>query len=175
MRKGKEPFLKILLRASSPRLARLESGLEFRGRRARFEAEIRNSKRRCTGGSLGVYLNWNECHGISYLLPNHQSNAHLCQINSEMRLPKFLRPPESHRRNRSKTRSEISLVEGQGEGIPGGSPSSLLILRRCCQLSIVFCHFSAARNTHGPQVRPTRFSNILPVYRGPTIHPTGTA
>ena len=125
-------------------MARQESSLEFRGRRARFEAEIRKSKRRRTWGSLGVYLNWSECHGVSYLLPNHQSNAHLCQINSKMRLPKFLRPPESHHRNRSETRNEISLAEGQGEvdpTVPGGLPSTPLILRRCCQLSIVFQRF----------------------------------
>ena len=38
--------------SKDPPEARLESSLEFRGRRVRFEAEIRYSKRRCTCGSL---------------------------------------------------------------------------------------------------------------------------
>ena len=35
-----------------------------------------------------------------------------------MKLQNFLRLPKSHRQNRSKVRSEISLVEGQGEVDP---------------------------------------------------------
>lgn len=34
---------------------------------------------------------------------------------SEMKLPKFLRPPKSRRQNRTEARSEISPVDGQGQ------------------------------------------------------------
>ena len=37
-----------------------------------------------------------------------------------MKLPKFLRPPKSHRRPQSKARSEISPTEGQSEVDPTG-------------------------------------------------------
>ena len=152
--------------SKDPPEARLESSLEFRGRRVRFEAEIRYSKRRCTCGSPGVYLNWNECRRVSYLLPNHQSNAHLRQINSKMKWSKFLRPPESHRRNRSKTRSEISisLVEGRGEvdqTVLGGLPNTLLILSRCYQLSIAFQRFlSLLGCTQCPRISGTTHARL---------------
>ena len=45
---------------------------------------------------------------LSYLLSNH----HLRRLNSKMKLPMFIR------KNRSKARSEISLVEGQSEVDP---------------------------------------------------------
>ena len=50
-------------------------------------------------------------HEASYLLSRH----HLRHLNSKMKLPKFLRPPGGHRRQRSKARSEINLTEGQSE------------------------------------------------------------
>ena len=38
--------------------------------------------------------------------------------NDKMKLPKFLRLPKFHRRTRSKARSEIGPIEGQGEPDP---------------------------------------------------------
>lgn len=53
----------------------------------------------------------NESHESSHLL----SHRHLHRPRDNMKLPKFLRPPKIHRRNRSKARSEIGPVEGQNE------------------------------------------------------------
>ena len=43
------------------------------------------------------------------------SRNHPPHPNSKMKLPKLLRLPKSHRRQRSKARSEISPTEGQSE------------------------------------------------------------
>ena len=39
-------------------------------------------------------------------------------LRNDMKLPKFLRPPKTHLRNRSKARSEIGPIEGPGEVDP---------------------------------------------------------
>ena len=54
------------------------------------------------------------CHEADHLL----SHQHLQQLNGEMKLPKFLSPLKSHRRQRSKARSEISPAKGQSEVDP---------------------------------------------------------
>ena len=60
--------------------------------------------------ALNIDSEWNECHEASYLLSNH----HLRHLKSRMKLPKFLRLPGSHCRQRSKARSEMGATEGQG-------------------------------------------------------------
>jgi len=61
--------------------------------------------------ALSVGLEWNECHEASSPL----SHRHLRRLRDKMKLPKFLRLPKSHRRARSKARSEIGPIEGQSE------------------------------------------------------------
>ena len=61
--------------------------------------------------ALSVGLEWDDCHEASSLLSRH----HLHHLDSKMRFPKFLRLPGSHRRQRSKARSEISPTEGQND------------------------------------------------------------
>ena len=62
-------------------------------------------------GALVVNPEWDECHKASHLLSHH----HLHHLNSEMKSLKSLFPPKSHRRQRSKARSEINPAEGQSE------------------------------------------------------------
>ena len=59
---------------------------------------------------------WNESHEATFLL----SNRHLRRLSDGMKLPNFLRLPKSHRRNRSKARSELDTgpAEGQDEAVP---------------------------------------------------------
>ena len=62
--------------------------------------------------ALNVDPEWDESHEASYLLSHH-----LHPPNDEMKLPKFLRPPKIHRRQRSKARSELEIdsIEGHNE------------------------------------------------------------
>ena len=57
---------------------------------------------------------WSKRHEVDYLSPTH----HLHRLNSEMKLPKFLRPSKSRRQNRSEDGSEISPIKGRGEVDP---------------------------------------------------------
>jgi len=53
---------------------------------------------------------WNECHEASYLLSRH----HLHRLSDKMKfLKNLLCLPKSHRRARSKARSEIAPIEDQ--------------------------------------------------------------
>ena len=61
----------------------------------------------------GLRPEW-ECHEPSHLL----SHRHLHRPRGNMKLPKFLRLPIGHRRNRSKARSEIGPIEGQTDVDP---------------------------------------------------------
>jgi len=54
---------------------------------------------------------WNKCHEVNYLLSAH----HLHRPSNDMGLRDFLSLPKGHRRSRSKARSEIGSIEGQGE------------------------------------------------------------
>jgi len=54
---------------------------------------------------------WNKCHEANYLLSSH----HLHRPSNNMGLRDFLSLPKGHRRSRSKARSEIGSIEGQGE------------------------------------------------------------
>ena len=60
---------------------------------------------------LSVGPEWNESHEAGSLLSHH----HLHRSNEKMKLSKFLRLPNSNRRARSKSRSEIGSIEGQNE------------------------------------------------------------
>ena len=63
-----------------------------------------------TVSALRIVSKWSECHEVSYLLSNH----HLRRLNTKM-FSKFLSLSKSHRKNRSKARSEINPIEGQSE------------------------------------------------------------
>ena len=61
--------------------------------------------------ALGVGSEWNESHEASSLL----SDRHLRRLSDDMKLPSFLRLPKSHRRSRSKARSELDTGPAEGQ------------------------------------------------------------
>ena len=61
--------------------------------------------------ALSVGPEWNSCHEASYLLSRH----HLLNRPSDKMESAFLCLPIGRRRARSKARSEVSPIEGQGE------------------------------------------------------------
>ena len=64
--------------------------------------------------ALSVDSKWGECHAASHLLSYH----HLHRPSDDMKLLRFLCLPKSHRRARSKARSEIGPTEDQSGADP---------------------------------------------------------
>ena len=88
--------------------------------------------------ALRVGLKWKRIPRArsSYPLSHH----HIYRPRNNMKLPKLLRLPKSHRRSRSKARSEIGPIEGQSEGdstwpyhIPQNQLQSPGLAPRSCQ------------------------------------------